>query len=108
MKKTFGGGDGGRTTTGLIVLAVGMFLLVRQLGVSVPGWIFSWPMIFVAIGLITLSKHNFQSGFGFFMLLFGGFFLLKNELNIPWELERYLVPGGLIILGLFLDRKSVV
>ncbi|GGF41561.1 LiaF transmembrane domain-containing protein [Echinicola rosea] len=102
MKKTFGRGDGGRVTTGLIVLAVGMFLLVRQLGVMVPGWIFSWPMIFVAVGLITLSKHNFQSGFGFFMILFGGFFLLKNELDIPFDIERYLVPGGLILLGLFL------
>ncbi|QDH77539.1 hypothetical protein FKX85_00170 [Echinicola soli] len=102
MKKTFGRGDGGRTTTGLIVLVVGLFLLVKQLGVIVPGWIFSWPMIFVAIGLITLSKHNFQSGFGFFMILFGGFFLLKNELNIPLNIERYLVPAGLILLGLFL------
>jgi len=102
MKRRFGNADGGRTTTGLIVLAVGLFLLVRKLGFFIPDWIFSWPMIFVAIGLITLAKHNFQSGFGVFMLLFGGFFLIKNEFDIPFGVEPYLIPIGLIILGLFL------
>lgn len=102
MKRKYKSGDGGRTTTGLIVLAVGLFLLVKKMGVMVPHWIFSWPMIFVAIGVISLAKHKFQSGFGIFMLLFGGFFLLKNEFDIPLGIEPYLVPGGLIFLGLFL------
>ncbi|WP_460539779.1 LiaF transmembrane domain-containing protein [Echinicola sediminis] len=102
MKRRYGSGDGGRTTTGLIVLAVGLFLLVRKLGFFIPDWIFSWPMIFIAIGLITLAKHQFRSGFGVFLVLFGGFFLLTNELDIPIRVERYLIPVGLIILGIFL------
>ncbi|MBD8491164.1 hypothetical protein IFO69_20595 [Echinicola sp. CAU 1574] len=102
MKRKYGNGDGGRVTTGLIVLAIGLFLLLRKMNIFIPDWIFSWPMIFVAIGVISLAKHNFQSGFGAFMLIFGGFFLIKNELNIPFGIEPYLIPIGLIILGIFL------
>lgn len=102
MGKYYKSGDGGRMTTGMIVLAVGLFLLVRKMGIFIPDWIFSWPMIFVAVGIISLAKHNFQSGFGLFMVIFGGYFLLKKELNIPHEIETFLIPAGLIALGVFL------
>lgn len=103
MSRRIGNADGGRFTTGLIVISVGVILLVRKLGLGVPDWIFSWPMIFVALGLVIMSKHNFRSGFGAFMLLFGGFFLLKNEFHFfPDELGAYIVPVVLILLGLFL------
>ncbi|UCS93497.1 cell wall-active antibiotics response protein [Echinicola marina] len=95
--------DGGRFTTGLIVVSVGLILLIRKLGIEIPDWIFSWPMIFVAIGLVVMAKHNFRSGFGAFMLLFGGFFLLKDELHFfPVGLGAFVVPIILILLGLFL------
>lgn len=102
MARRFGDSDGGRTVTGVIVLAVGLFLLISKLGFSVPDWLLSWPMIFVVIGIISLVKHNFQSGFGLVMLLFGAFFLIKNELGIPFGMEPYLAPVGLIVLGVYL------
>lgn len=100
--------DNGNLTIGLIILVIGAVLLFRKMGIFIPGWIISWPMIFIAIGLITLVKHNFKSGFGVFMVLFGSFWLLKRELNLPFEMEQYLIPVGLIVLGLFiiLSRKK--
>lgn len=99
--------DNGNLTIGLIILVIGSVLLFRKMGIFIPGWILSWPMILITIGLITLVKHNFKSGFGVFMVLFGSFFLLKRELNLPFEIEQYLIPVGLIVLGLFiiLSRK---
>jgi len=100
--------DNGNLTIGLIILVIGSVLLFRKMGIFIPGWILSWPMIFIVIGVISLIKHNFKSGFGVFMLLFGSFFLLKRELNLPVEIEQYILPVGLIFLGLFiiLSRRS--
>ncbi|WP_113925643.1 LiaF transmembrane domain-containing protein [Cognataquiflexum aquatile] len=92
-------------TAGIIILAIGGVLLLKAIGFWFPSWVFSWPMIFIAIGVVSLIKHNFQSGFGVFMLLFGSFFLVKKELGIPNEIQPFLIPIGLIILGIFLILK---
>ncbi|MCH6235942.1 LiaF transmembrane domain-containing protein [Cognataquiflexum rubidum] len=92
-------------TAGIIILAIGGVLLLKAIGFWFPSWVFSWPMIFIAIGVVSLIKHNFQSGFGVFMLLFGSFFLVKKELGIPDEIQPFLIPVGLIILGIFLILK---
>jgi len=89
-------------TAGLLILIVGSVLLLQRLGVFFPGWIFSWPMLIIAIALIILAKHQFRSGPGFFMLLFGVFFLLKTEFHLPIDIGQYLIPVGLILLGLYL------
>lgn len=95
-------------TAGLLILIVGSVLLLQRLGIFFPGWIFSWPMLIIAIAMIILVKHQFRSGFGFFMLLFGTFFLLKREFYFPFDIGTYLIPIGLILLGLYLMifRKS--
>lgn len=92
-------------TAGIIILAIGGVLLLKAMGFWFPSWVFSWPMIFIAIGIVSLIKHNFQSGFGVFMLLFGAFFLLKEEIGIPDEIRPFLIPIGLIVLGIFLILK---
>lgn len=92
-------------TAGIIILAIGGVLLLKAIGFWFPSWVFSWPMIFIAIGIVSLIKHNGQTGFGVFMLLFGSFFLAKRELGIPIELEPFFIPVGLIILGIFLILK---
>ena len=92
-------------TAGIIILAIGGVLLLKAMGFWLPGWFFSWPMILIAIGVVSLIKHNGQSGFGVFMLLFGSFLLAKREFGIPIELEPYIIPMGLIILGIFLILK---
>ncbi|PSL04897.1 LiaF transmembrane domain-containing protein [Cecembia rubra] len=92
-------------TAGLVILIVGVILLLKAVGFWFPVWFISWPMILIAIGLIILARHNFQNGFGFFMLLLGSFFLVRNYFGFPFELRPYLVPTGLIIFGLYLILK---
>lgn len=89
-------------TVGLLILIIGSVLLLQRLGIFFPGWLFSWPMLLIAIGSIVLVKHRFRSGFGFFMVLFGVFFLLKREFYLPVDIVSYLIPIGLILLGLYL------
>jgi predicted membrane protein len=92
-------------TAGLVILIIGGVLLLKAIGFWFPSWLFSWPMVLIVIGLVISAKHNFQSGFGLFMLLFGSFFLIKRNFGIPFEVEPYLIPSGLIILGLYLVLK---
>ena len=87
---------------GLLIMAVGALLLLKQLGVLYPMWLLSWPMLFVAIGLFVLVSNKFKSGFGYFMLLFGAFFLIKTEFGFPREIAPYIVPVGLIGVGLYI------
>src|SRR5690606_31302710 len=88
-------------TAGVLILIVGVVLLLQRMGVFFRSWLFSWPMLIIAIGLMVLAKHRFRSGFGFFMVLFGALFLIKRELHYPIDIS-YLIPIGLILLGLYL------
>lgn len=92
-------------TAGLVILIVGVVLLLKAVGFWFPVWFISWPMILIAIGLVILARHNFQNGFGVFMVLLGSFFLIRNHFGFPFELRPYLVPVGLIIFGLYLMLK---
>lgn len=89
-------------TLGLIILGIGIIMLLRRMGIFFPAWIFSWPMIFIVMGLVVLVKHRFRNGFGFLMLSFGIFFLLKREFLLPIGIDQYIIPLGLILLGAYL------
>jgi predicted membrane protein len=99
MKRTHNSNS--NLTLGLIFLVIGGVLLLKTMGFFFPAWVLTWPMILIAIGVITLIRHEFQSGFGFFMVLLGGFFLLKREVGIPAEFEPYILPIVFILIGFF-------
>lgn len=91
---------------GFIILGVGILILLRKLGIFFPGWILSWPMILIAIGTIVLIKHQFQSFFGAVMLGFGFYFLAEREFGFDLGLEQYVLPIGLILLGIYLITQK--
>lgn len=94
--------DNGNVTFGLVVLIIGTVWLLKTMGILIPGWILSWPMVLIGIGVVVLVKHNFQSIGGAVLLLVGSYFLLKREYLIPIEFEQYLLPVGLILLGIII------
>lgn len=97
--------DGG-IVFGFIILGIGLLLLLKKLGIFFPGWILSWPMVLVAIGLIVLIKHQFKSFFGAIMLGFGLYFLAEREFNFDFGIERFVFPVGLILLGVYLITQK--
>lgn len=92
-------------TAGLIVLLVGVVLLLKALGFVFPFWLISWPMLLIVIGLVILARHNFQNGFGIFLVIFGGVALVSKYFSLPFELKPFIIPGGLILFGLYLMLK---
>lgn len=94
----------GRAFAGLIVVIVGSALLVRALGVPMPGWLFSWPMFLIAMGLFVGVKHAFK-GIGWIILLvIGGFFLFEN-MFFDLDMHRIFWPMFIIGIGLYMILK---
>lgn len=97
--------DGGMVF-GFIILAVGVLILLRKLDIFYPDWLLSWPMILIAIGVITLIKHEFKSFFGVMMLGLGLYFLLEREFNFDFGVQRFIFPIALIFVGIYLITKK--
>ena len=93
-----------KAMTGSILIIAGTFLLIDQLGFDLPAWIISWPMLLIAIGLISGVKHQFSRPGAFFMIFIGLVFLVDNywldlDFSIVW-------PSLLIGLGAWMIFKK--
>ncbi len=95
----FGGTRGPRMWSGVILLLAGVLLLGYKMGAPIPGWVFTWPVLLIAIGFLTGIKSRFHNPGAFIMIIVGGVFLLDQtspELNF----HNYIVPAILIGVGL--------
>lgn len=90
--------------TGLILVLIGGALLVERMGVPVPEWLFTWPMLLIVIGIYSGIKHNFRNNTWIILLAIGGFFLV-NDFMPELRLEPFFWPILIIAVGiLFLVR----
>jgi predicted membrane protein len=90
----------GRVLTGVLLFFIGILLLLKTSNlVWFPHWFFTWPMIFIAIGIFTGLKHGFRGGPWLIFLLIGGVFM-ANEINPTWHMERYAWPIVLMAIGI--------
>ena len=90
----------GKALAGIILLAVGCILLVRQFDFFfIPNWLFSWPMWLIAWGLFIGAKSNFHKPSSFMLILLGVVFLIDDNVhnagNIVW-------PIAIIAFGLWM------
>jgi len=91
----------GRVGAGLFLLLIGGVLLVDQMGVPLPDWLFSWHVLLIAVGIFIGLRHNFRGGPWAILILVGGFFLVQDTFpNIP--LRRFAWPAALIFIGLMI------
>lgn len=100
--------DRGHVWTGLFLLAIGGVALARSLGAPVPGWLFSWQMLVIAIGLFIGVKKGFRDIGWLIPVIVGGFFLV-NEFVMQGDMRRHIWPLILIIIGvlfIFRPRKT--
>ena len=91
--------DEGRIIAGLILVAVGAALLLRNTGFPMPYWLFSWPMILILVGIYSGVKHNFRNSGWIVLIAIGGFFL-ADRIIPNLSLEPYFWPLFIISLGI--------
>ncbi|HET9278128.1 MAG TPA: LiaF domain-containing protein [Flavitalea sp.] len=96
---------------GIILLVIGSILLARQVGVELPPWLFTWPMILIIVGIFVGIKTKFRD-LGWVFLVGGGvFFLLDKIQHMAWR--QYTLPiivlgaGLLVLFGAFFTRSKV-
>ena len=91
----------GSIWAGLFLLLVGGLLLLDQMGFPFPDWLFTWPILLIALGLFTGLRHGFRGGAWAIFILIGSFFLVQDNFpHIP--LHRFLWPCVLIFIGLLI------
>ena len=88
-----------RVSGGIVLLLIGGLLLARQMGAPLPDWLFTWPMILIAVGLYTGIKLRFRNP-GWLIPTFIGAVFLADELIPGVNLKPFLFPVIIIIVGL--------
>jgi len=97
------GSNTGRNLVGLIIILMGILLLIDRLVPALSlGWLFSWPMILIVIGLVIGAQSKFDNNASYILIMLGGFFLLTNEFHL--NIGHLLWPILLIALGFWLIK----
>ncbi|KAA3439925.1 LiaF transmembrane domain-containing protein [Rufibacter hautae] len=96
---------GGRVAAGLLIIGVGAILLANQMhAIFLPGWVFSWKMLLIVIGLVSGFRHSFRNPGFIVPIIIGGVFLLE-DLVPGIRLRNYLWPIIIMVAGLWLIFK---
>jgi len=92
----------------MILLGVGCILLLRTLDIFfIPGWVLSWPVFMIAIGLFIGSRQGFDRPSAFVPLIIGVIFL-SNRVLPDMDLSRFFWPFLVIAFGVWMimGRKT--
>ncbi|CAN5491279.1 hypothetical protein BH10BAC2_BH10BAC2_12170 [soil metagenome] len=96
----------GKVVIGVFFLIIGALLLAYKMGAGVPGWLFTWPCILIAVGIFSGVKHRFENFSWLVMVGIGGLFLINNEF-VDLNLQEYILPIVFIGAGiLFITRPK--
>jgi len=93
---------------GAVIVAAGIILLAVNMGVLPPTWksvIFSWQMLLIVFGLVSISgRDSFIPGI--ILLLVGGIFILPKFGFLPFSAHSLFWPAILIAIGLIVLFKG--
>lgn len=94
----------GKVMAGLIIVAVGALLLVNNIWIDMPNWIFKWHTFLMALGLFIGFKHNFRNSGWLVIFLIGTYFTLDRAIP-DLNMAHVVFPIMLVVLGIFLIFK---
>ncbi len=88
---------------GIILIIVGVIWIMKRLGYIPEMWedvLISWQMLLIVIGAVSLVGGNRTAGI--IIMMIGGFFMIPELIEIPWELRRIAWPLLLVGIGVAL------
>ncbi len=94
----------GKVIAGLFIIAIGALLLIDNIWLGLPDWIFKWHTFLIALGLFIGVKHNFRNS-GWFVITLVGLIFTVNRAIPELEMRQVLLPVGLVVLGAYLILK---
>lgn len=87
-----------RVYFGLFMIVIGVFWILERLDLIPKFWeniLISWQMLFIGIGIFSILGGN--KTVGTVLVVIGGFFLIPEITNIPYELRK--IGWPLLIIG---------
>ncbi|WP_290789869.1 LiaF transmembrane domain-containing protein [Flavihumibacter sp. UBA7668] len=96
-----GGNKESRYIFGIMLVVVGGLLFASKAGVLIPHWIFSWPMILIAVGVAIGVSHKFKGTGWLWPIAIGGFFLADKAFPQFFPKE-FFWPAFMVLAGLIL------
>ncbi len=95
--------NNGRVIAGILILAIGSMLLIRQMDwFFVPHWLFSWPMWMIGYGVYVGGKHNFRKPIWLWLVVLGTAFLVTRNVH---DGGRLIWPAAIIGMGAYMITK---
>lgn len=80
---------------GIFIIVIGMILLLDNIGLNFPHWIFNWSTLLLAFGLWSGFKKDFKAGGWVVMVIVGGVFTLCDIMTFGLTT----LPGALALIG---------
>jgi predicted membrane protein len=99
---------GGRLFMGTILVLIGVLLLLDNLNImpiSLPGYVFSWKMLLVVIGVFILINSDHKAP-GVILITIGGIFLAPEIFHLNYHNIFSFWPLLLVFMGLSLLFKK--
>lgn len=84
---------------GLVILGFGTMMLLKQMSVDLPSFLFKWEIWLIVFGLAIGFKNKFRD-FGWAIMCFVGLFLLADDIWPDLPVRRFMWPVGIIVAGL--------
>ncbi len=94
----------GKVWAGLFIVTIGALLLLKNLGLNLPDWLFSWSTFLIGLGLFIGFKRNFE-GLGWFILIAVGSYFTLEEAVRSFDVSDIGLPILLLVIGIFLIVK---
>lgn len=94
------GNSNKRFYIGIILIAVGCIMILEKLDLipeSVSDLLISWQMLLVGIGAVSLIGGN-RTG-GVILIAIGGFFMVPELIDVPYEIRKIYWPLILVAIG---------
>ena len=91
----------GRVVGGLVIAAIGIIFLLNNLGLDIPGWVFSIWSLLIVLGIYIGIRRNFK-GIGWLVLVLIGSYNTIDRMGFDLDLSKYALGFGLVIIGGFL------
>ncbi len=95
-----------KLVSGILVISFGVLFLLDTMGINIPNWLFSWKMILIAIGIVSLYKNHFRHLPAYIMIGVGTIFLINDF----WENAingKLVFPCIIILVGISILSKSL-
>jgi predicted membrane protein len=87
--------------TGIFLLGVGGILLLDQLGIDFPWWLFKWYTFMIVLGIFIGAKHAFKN-FGWLIVSGIGVVFLLQDMYRDLPIKNFAWPVILMAVGLLI------